>query len=773
MYHVVGTALTITLLYLISFFFCRTGIYSQAFHRKLWNSVLAIAFLFTAMAGIFMALQINFKWNVPFIKPLLKWHVETGVALGFTGLFHFLWHLSYFRNIFKNSDYNPGLSFNRLNDNYSISVNLFMIGFTSTSVQILLMRELMNIAGGYELISGVFLGSWLITSSAGAALATRSALRDIRKINLLFAAGPFISLFLLVIITRLFLSPGEVPSFLEAMIFTLILLSPLCLLSGFVFVKLINKGRDTNGFKPGKSFSLETTGGIAAGILLSVLTSGLFNTYELLLVIILLFLAYAVLTFYVTKNGWKVAVKACFLILISAVVISEPDRFLRQLMLPAVKVTETKDTPYGNITKGEYYGEQSIYYNQRLLSYHDDAMEREEDIHYAMLQREKHENVLLISGSPLSHLPEILKYDVKKIVYVERDPELAGSARSEITGSTEKLVIENEDAYRYVRNGGESFDAIIMLLPPPSTLSVNRFYTVEFFKNAKQRLVPGGVFMCSPGPNDNYFNQESVNLYSSIYNSLAAVFSHIIPVAGNKIYFIASDDELSVSFCHLTEERGIENVYVSKAFFSDDLTVKKSNEVIALMNKEIRQNRSAFPIACFHFQSYNFSKNLNERIPAIILIVIAFIIPVLAVKRRNILMYFSASALAGFEIIILLSLQLTAGNMYQITGLAIAAMMAGLAAGAGTGKIFAGKPALNIQALLLIVYYLVLALCFNLILAFKGIFAPVLIILLTVVIPSWMTGHIFRELTTGDPDPSGAGATYSADLAGSATGIHS
>ncbi len=54
-------------------------------------------------------------------------------------------------------------------------------------------------------------------------------------------------------------------------------------------------------------------------------------------------------------------------------------------------------------------------------------------------------------------------------------------------------------------------------------------------------------------------------------------------------------------------------------------------------------------------------------------------------------MYFSASALAGFEIIILLALQLTVGNMYQLTGLVIAAMMAGLAAGAGTGKITDGQ----------------------------------------------------------------------------------
>ncbi len=119
MYHVVGTAITVTLLYLISLFFYRTGIYTQVFHRKFWNSVLAIAFLFTALAGIFMALQINFKWNVPFIKSLLKWHVETGAVLGITGLFHFIWHISYFGNIFKNSGNNTIASSNCVRDSFS------------------------------------------------------------------------------------------------------------------------------------------------------------------------------------------------------------------------------------------------------------------------------------------------------------------------------------------------------------------------------------------------------------------------------------------------------------------------------------------------------------------------------------------------------------------------------------------------------------------------------------------------------------------------------
>ncbi len=40
----------------------------------------------------------------------------------------------------------------------------------------------------------------------------------------------------------------------------------------------------------------------------------------------------------------------------------------------------------------------STYYNQRLLIYNNDAVESEEDIHYAMLQTETTDNVLLISG---------------------------------------------------------------------------------------------------------------------------------------------------------------------------------------------------------------------------------------------------------------------------------------------------------------------------------------------------------------------------------------
>jgi len=420
MYHVVGTIITLSLLYSISFILYRYGFYSLTLHRKLWNSVLAVTFLFTALAGIFMALQINFKWNITIINQILKWHVEIGTCLALTGIFHFIWHLTYFRKLLSGNKTNIVTSNNLKLRSEILSSNLFVVGFTSTSVQLLLIREIMNISGGYELITGVFLGSWLIASALGAGIAGRSNLTEIKKINVAFSVSPFVSLLLLILLSRLFLEPGETPSLLISILLTFLILVPFCLVSGFTFVKLISIAKRNNDYVPGRSFSIETTGGIFAGILLSVLTSGILNTWQIMFVILILCFAYTLLTFYILTTIKKIIAKVIIAVLVSLALISGPDIYLRQLLMPGVRVTDTKDTPYGNITKGEYSGEQSIYYNQRLLSYSKDVIDREENIHYGLLQRENPEKVLIISGSLKSILPELSKYKLKKKMLTKR-----------------------------------------------------------------------------------------------------------------------------------------------------------------------------------------------------------------------------------------------------------------------------------------------------------------------------------------------------------------
>jgi spermidine synthase len=769
MYHVISTTSISLILYLISYLLYRTGFISLQQHKKLWNTLLAIMFFTTALAGVFLALQITYKWNIPYIKSILKWHVEAGIGLTITGIIHFVWHMKYYVDTSKLggsaiSDNSSNLSISK----QKLKLNLFIIGLVSSAVQFLLLRELMNITGGYELISGSFLASWLIGSSIGSHLAGKSKLNKLKRINLVFSLSPFISLMLLLLISRLYLNPGETPSLLVSIIYTFIVLLPFCIISGFTFIKLIYAGRE-RGITTGDSFSVETSGGIVAGIVTSLLASGLLNTYNSFLIIVILTIAYVIGSYYITLSKWIVYIGILAGVILLAVLVTDPDLYFRRLLQPTVSIVSSTDTPYGNITIGRYKGEESVYYNQKLLSYNDDAPEREEDIHYAMLQKDIVDRVIMISGSLSSHLPEILKYPVKSLTYIERDREL--SKYENKTGNTGLVNVVNTDAFNYFRETSDSADVIILLTPPPSTLLLNRYYTFEFFSEVKKMLHNDGVFMCSPGTGNNYYNKESMDLYSSIYNSLAANFRNVKPVGGNKLYFLASDKQISLSFCDLVEKRHIKNVYVNSDYLEDDLILKKSYEIDTLLNRKTKLNRSAFPIASLQAQTYFLSKNPSEKTPSILLLIVAFALPVLAVRRRDIVMYFSASALAGFEMIILITLQITVGNMYQLTGLIIAGFMAGLAAGAGIKNRVLDTILLRNKVIFLTLFYVIFGMLYYYLILPKNAVLSVIEIMVAGFLPAFLTGHIFKNLTAQSVEKKNASSIYSADLSGSALGF--
>ncbi|MGD0582161.1 MAG: hypothetical protein ABR974_04355 [Bacteroidales bacterium] len=767
MYHVLSIGITAVILYLLSYIFYLNGFYSRSFHRKIWNFALAAAFILAALAGLFLALQVNYKWDIPFVKSILKWHVECGIGLAFTGLFHLIWHFSYFTRKDRNSDL-------PVDDSQAVPAsarqnagNLFVIGFTSTSVQLLMMREILNISGGYELITGTFLASWLIGSAAGSFASRNSGLKELKKLNIIFGLNIIISMTLMLLLGRIYLNPGETPSFLLSVIYTLIVLLPFTFVSGFIFMKILSASGEHYNIHSGISFSLETAGGVVSGIVISVFSYDLLNTYQLFLILCLLFFSYVIITFVCRKRSVIILIMILALLSISSVVLLRPDRFFRELLLPGIRVTSTTDTPYGNITMGEYGGEESLYYDHRLLRYQNDETEREENVHYAMLQREAPGKVLVVSGDITSIMQELLKYNLKHVWYVERDPDLLKMRSGNKLQNSDKLTVINSDAFRFIRETNETFDAILLILPPPSTLLLNRFYTTDFFAVLRKRLAKGGVFMCSPGIGENYFNKESVVLYSSVFNSLSAVFRNVVPIVGNKLYYIASDDSLSTGICALTAKRGITNTYVNLDFLADDLISEKSLKFLKTIDRKTLPNTLALPAACFHFQTYNLSRTSPETIPSVFLLIAVFILPLFSIKRKNFVMYFSAGALAGFEIIVLIILQSTAGNIYQMTGLIIAGLMTGLALGSGFEWTLARKYPILINSFFLILFYAVMALIVNRVLGIEIKTAGISLIVLSTMIPSFFTGQIFRSIT-GNNGTASSPSVYSADLAGSA-----
>ncbi|MZP64927.1 MAG: hypothetical protein GT597_02135, partial [Bacteroidales bacterium] len=627
---------------------------------------------------------------------------------------------------------------------------LFITGFISSSVQLLLLREMMNITGGYELIAGAFLCAWLIVSALGSSLARGTGATGLGKTLLLFTTAPLLSLSILLLLTRLILHPGETPSFPAGLMVTIAVLLPFCLISGFTFIKLTEAGR-TSGRDPGMSFSVETAGGIVAGIVISVLGAGILDTYQAFLIITLMGITWYMLTFRIRSRYGSLVLKSVVLLVVSAMLVIPPDFLFRQMMLKGIKVTETFDTPYGNVTRGEYQGETSTWYNQRLVTYSDDAIESEEDIHYCMLQTEKPETVLLISGPAVSRMEEIDKYGINEVIFVERDPALSADiGETERNGKPGHTVI-NDDAFTYIKRTDRKFDAVIMLLPPPSSLSLNRYYTLEFFKSVKKIMNRGAVLSCSPGINPNYFNEESVRLYSSVFNSLREVFRNVVPVAGNKLYYIASDNEISTSFCMLSDEKGLNNYYVCCDYLSDDLITTKSEEIASLMDPSVKPNRTTVPEASFHYQSFILSRDTSAKIPSIILLSALFALSLKNFRKGTGLMYFSALALAGYEITLLLMLQLAAGNMYQATGLIIAGLMAGLAVGSGTGRPVISSRKTGVKATVLALLYAISALLAGQVMEIGSKAAVTGLLMLAGFLPAVITGSFYRDLTAKGP----------------------
>ncbi len=95
-------------------------------------------------------------------------------------------------------------------------------------------------------------------------------------------------------------------------------------------------------------------------------------------------------------------------------------------------------------------------------------------------------------------------------------------------------------------------------------------------------------------------NQSGCILQSS--TALRQYLKMLIPVSGNKLYFIASDKDLSTSICQLVGNKNINNIYVGPDYLSDDLLSSKSAEIISLIDPGY-QKKQINPADCLFLLS--------------------------------------------------------------------------------------------------------------------------------------------------------------------------
>ncbi|MGM0573613.1 MAG: fused MFS/spermidine synthase, partial [Bacteroidota bacterium] len=479
-------------------------------------------------------------------------------------------------------------------------------------------------------------------------------------------------------------APGAMISLPQIFLSSFVLLLPFCILVGFVFTLLsyvISTVYDKNLIS--KVYSWESTGSIVGGVLFNLVVVWFLQTFQSLLLLVALTFA---VVFYVSLSlRYRILVFVVPLVLagvLAAGWILDPGKSARSYLFDGQELKHYKSTPYGNIAVTESQDQLNYYENNLLLFTSNQPVANEETVHYPMVQHEQPGRVLLLSGGTPGVVKEILKYPVERIDYVEINPFLiqAVSKYSDVYDRPEVRVI-NRDARLYLRRTGRKYDVVIINLPEPSTVQLNRFYTKQFYSELKDHLNPGAVISFGVSGSSNYMSEEAVHLNSSLYNTLKSQFGHVIILPGNRNYFVASDKPLSYQISDLTQKKRLDNQYVNRYYIQDDLLKRRGEVILNNLTAGAAVNKDFKPVTYMLNVQYWLSQfSFNYWLPLVIIALLSLLL-LIRMHPVNVGMFLGGFAGASIEVVLLVVFQILYGYVYNIVGIIVTVFMAGLAFG--------------------------------------------------------------------------------------------
>ncbi|HOW90472.1 MAG TPA: hypothetical protein PL037_09320, partial [Elusimicrobiales bacterium] len=126
--------------------------------------------------------------------------------------------------------------------------------------------------------------------------------------------------------------------------------------------------------------------------------------------------------------------------------------------------------------------------------------------------------------------------------------------------------IVQSDPRVLLRTVSAGYDLIIQTTPEPLNAASNRFFTVQFFREAAGALKKNGILAFSLPFSENYLPPERAYLAASVLASASSVFRHVEPVPGGALTVLASDGPIDLSpetLARRYKARGLDSPYVA------------------------------------------------------------------------------------------------------------------------------------------------------------------------------------------------------------------
>lgn len=443
---------------------------------------------------------------------------------------------------------------------------LCILGFTGMTAQTLLLRELLTVFSGNELVIGTIFGFWMVGEAAGSLAAGRVCRRGGDVVSVYMAATMlFVALFpVAVTFARIGKWGIGIPHDVAVgtggmLLISAVVVLPVALVHGFQFIASVAVAQSLiSGCSDavGRSYSLETLGSIGGGVATSLLFFPLLDSFQVAAILAFFNAAACLSLLYVRGCHSVIPVRGVLfatVMVVAAVLLATGGTKVIQLatislqwggMQPAVY----RNSHYQNIAVMAAEGQYTLFADGNLLlSIPDpDLAYIEEFVHLPLLCHQEPRDILVLGGGVGGVIAELLRHpSVRRIDYVEPDPMILETLRglpvplaSSELGDPRVLPVHG-DAREFVRRGGGRYDVVLINFPLPETLQSNRFFTSQFYRGLDKLLAGGGI-VAVPAPGSlTYYSDELARLNASLLATLKRSFRRVAIIPGEPNFYIA------------------------------------------------------------------------------------------------------------------------------------------------------------------------------------------------------------------------------------------
>jgi spermidine synthase len=733
-----------------------------------------------------------------------------------------------------------------------LGFGLLLMGFSFTVAQGLLIRELLVAFFGNELTIGLILGNWLILEAVGSGLLGKLADRWREKTLSFAALQSLFALFLPLCLYATYVSrsiagamPGEGVGLVPIFYVSFLILTPLALVDGAMFAFGCRAYAHLTGDEAlsiGQVYVYEAVGAIVGGVVFTYLFIPFLYSLQIVLVLAGLNLLSAALVLASSSSSKRkrlpfhpglipiLALLAADLGFLLSPQTEGVRRWAISQQWPGYNLVYSENSTYGNVAVVQREGQYTFYADgiPILTAPVPDVALSEEIVHLPMLFVPQPRRALVLSGGVGGVLRELAKYPLKQIDYAELDPLLIQAVRNFPTPLTQselsdpRVRVEPVDGRLLVRTKKwepasypqERYDLVVVNLPYPSTLQLNRFYTAEFFQMVRGLLAEEGVLVIACPGTLTYMSTELRDLNAMAYHTLQEAFAYVRPIPGDMTLWLASpSSEISTApmdtLVKRWERLGLETQLLTASHIRLRLDQRRLDWFWASLGQEETDweagiNQDLHPLGLLYGLSYwnaLFSPVLARvfaftgrlKLWTLSLPVIGCALLFLAVVKltgkRKATVVPIVIATTGFtgmtaDLIIVFAFQTLYGYVYYWIGMVITAFMAGLSLGGllmtrRLARLERESSALLKLDLAIVFYWALLPIALNTLysqIAHSLVFSSVQWILLFLnALAGFLVGSQFplanRVWLKGRGDPRGtAGVLYACDLAGAFLG---